>query len=136
MSPTTTARSGHAEPARRLVPREDDDELPRQGNGVTCGERGVARRQDAYSRAEYAVSIGAPHHPNAWAPTVVVDSFVLLSPRVFAAATIAWCLWRAHAQRTRRAGRRAQPYRLIVNRPVLWPPASFLAPDQYSTTMR
>ena len=37
---------------------------------------------------------------------------------------------------TRSAERRAQPYRLIVRRPVLWPPASFVAPDQYSTTMR
>ena len=37
---------------------------------------------------------------------------------------------------TRTEERRAQPYRLIVNRPVLWPLASVLAPDQYSTTMR
>ena len=29
-----------------------------------------------------------------------------------------------------KAERRTQPYRLIVNRPVLWPLASLLAPDQ------
>ena len=37
---------------------------------------------------------------------------------------------------TRRAERRTPTYRLIVRRPVLWPLASFVAPDQYSTRMR
>jgi len=44
--------------------------------------------------------------------------------------------WQPPPRVALRVRRCAQPYRLIVNRPVLWPLVSCLAPDQYSTTLR